>query len=243
MPNKYFTVWAVNLATNTGDPSPTIVWFTDSPSLVSITPNGTLGALLTATGHSRPGGGYDINVWVTVDGVRSADFPVFINTPWTLSAAPPVPSRCIFANTPNGWQASVQYTATDLTGGGLVPIDTRETAENYKSLFAGENWGSPAEASWQPGGWNGFAQFTDTLAACWGGNPPPNPPTVQWNPGGNTQIDSYTQKFWLGGSYQRFVGECPIRQAVTFFTDHFTYTFVTTPITIPFDCAQGQYAN
>jgi len=76
--NKYWTIWAVTLALNTSNPNPTVQWFTDSPAKLEITPNGISGAILKARGHSNPGPGFDIHVWVMVDGVSSAQFPVYL---------------------------------------------------------------------------------------------------------------------------------------------------------------------
>jgi hypothetical protein len=232
----------VTLTTNTSDPNPTITWSTDSPSKVQITPNGTTGATLTALGHSSPGTTYDINVRVTVDGIQSAAFPVYINTPWTQShTGPSSPATCsaIFGlGYPNGWVGRVTNTVTDLAGNQIVPIDARETFENDKSLYTNEDWGPPSsEAKWPATDWVNNA-FLDTYALCWGGSPAPTPPTVSWSTNGTTAINSDTQKYWLG-STTRFSGECTQRQWITWYTDHIVLTSVATQISDQSLCAQG----
>lgn len=239
--NKYWTVWAVNLTTNTSDPTPTIVWSTDSSTKVSIAPNGTTGATLTALGHSSAGTTYDINIWVTVDGVQSANFPVYINTPWTQSHTGPTASTTCTAlfglGTPNGWVGQVTNSLTDLAGNQVIPIDARETFENDKALYTGENWGVSSEASWPATDWSSNS-FVDTYAMCWGGSPAPTPATTSWNTSGTTAINSDTQKYWMG-STSRFQGECSQRHALTWYTDHAVLSSVTTPVTTQSTCASG----
>lgn len=78
-------------------------------------------------GHSNPGATYDINLWVTVDGVRSANFRVFLNTPWTQSGSAPSPSGCNDVGATSGWQVTITYQETDLTRAEIIPIDANET--------------------------------------------------------------------------------------------------------------------
>jgi hypothetical protein len=167
--NWYWTQWPVYLTTNTGDPSPTIVWSTDSPTKVSIAANGTTGATLTALGHSAPGAGFDIHIQVTVDGVASAQFPVYIDTAYTQSGTSPSPTTCNYVGATNGWQASVAYGVTGINGVTLVPLDVRETFENYVIKYTGDNWGVFAEATWVASDWTGSNTFVDTVVFCWGG--------------------------------------------------------------------------
>jgi hypothetical protein len=237
----YFVQSSLSLITNSNDTSPTIGWTTDSPAKVSISPNGSSGATLTSTGHSGAGTTYDIHITVSVDGVSSTSFPVFINTPWTQSHTGPSATTCtaLFGSGWTGWAGQVTNTVTDLTGTQLVPITSRETFENDKVLYAGENWGTNSEATWAPSSWTGHS-FVDTYAMCWfSSGTPPTPPTVPWNPNGTTKINSDTQKYWIG-SGARFSGECSQRHAITWYTDHATLGSVTTPISDQSTCAPGR---
>src|SRR5207245_602492 len=122
-------------------------------------------------------------------------------------------------------------------------IDAKESFEHDRVLYAGEDWGPPSEGQWKADtDWQGNT-FTDTYAMCWGGSPAPIPPTVTGNPNGNgAAINSDTQKYWMG-SLTDFQGECSQRHAITWYTDHVILSNITTPITDPTVCAQGQYAN
>lgn len=136
---------------------------------------------------------------------------------------------------------------TDLTGNTITPIPTRETFENSKSLYPGENWTSSplVEATWSTLDWVGNSYF-DTYALCYATPVPPQvapvPPTVPWNPAGGTAISSNTQKYWIG-SYSRFQGACTQRQTITWFTNHTVLSSKTTPITNAAVCNIGQYSN
>ena len=117
--NKYWTIWAVTLTLNTPHPNPTVQWFTDSPTKLQIVPTGTTGAILEALGHSNPGPSFDINVWVKVNGVSSAMFPVYLNTPWVQSQTGPSSATCVSffgLDYPNGWVGQVTNTVRDLAG-------------------------------------------------------------------------------------------------------------------------------
>ena len=241
--NWYWTQWSIKLIPNTSDPNPTISWSTDSPSKVSITANGTTGATLTALGRSAPGAGYDIHIRVTVDGLISDPFPVFIDTPYTQSGTSPSPFACNYVGATNGYQASVSYSVTGVNGATLIPLDVRETFENYTPKYPNENWGVFAEATWHGADWTGNNTFVDTVALCWGGPPAGTiPDTVSWSTSGTTLIATETQKFWFG-SGSRFVGECGLVHARNQYTDHFTDTNTTSPVTNQSACAQGTFAN
>jgi hypothetical protein len=243
-PNGFYTQWPVYLTTNTQDPNPSIQWSTDSPARLQIVPNGTSGATLISLGHSNPGNSFDIFVFVTVDGLTSSPFPVYINTPWIQMASAPSPGACFFAGATNGWTATITETITDLTGTQLIPIDVHETWENLIPKYPGDDWPIFGEGTWYVRNWTPPPQstFVDSIGFCWGGTPQPIPQTVAWNPNGGAQIDSVTQKFWAG-SDQRFQGECTLRQAVNDYTNHFSYSNGTTPVSNQGICAQGQNAN
>lgn len=207
-------------------------------------------ARLTALGHSAPGMTFDIDVWVQVDGISSAQFPVFINTPWTHIQTMPIPtSSCstLFPGegVPNGWVGRVDNSIQDLTNAIITPIDARETFENNKIIYSGTTWiGSPTETTWTSAIWQQNT-FADVYAMCWGGSPTPNPPTTSWSLSGSTAINSDTQKYWIG-SFFRFQGKCSERKAVTWYTDHIVHNNFTTPIADDSSngpCAQGRFAN
>lgn len=243
--NKYWTVWQINLAANTQNPSPVVQWSTDSPSKVVITQAGSTGAQLQSIGNSSPGTTFDIHVWATVDGMQSNIFPVFINRPWVQTQTTPSGygscASTIDANYPNGWVGRVQNSLTDLTGNALLPLTARETFENSTSLYSGQNWTSSplTEALWSSTDWTGNS-FFDTYAMCWASGAVP--PTVSWNASGGTAIYSNTQKYWVG-SYSRFAGACTQRQALTWYTNHISIGNKTTPISNPSVCMAGQFAN
>ena len=209
------------------------------------------GAQLFSLGHSAPETNFDIHIWVRVDGVQSAQFPVFINAPWQQSQTDPSPfdsngnmltcAGNINAQFPNGWVGQTANQITDLTGALLIPIDVRETFENDQPLFNMEDWGLPPEGTWFVPSWQNNT-FFDTFAMCWSGAPP-TPPTVPWGSGNSTPIDSYTQKYWVGSS-SRFNGECSQRQEGISYDDHIAIVNITTvPFINPSPCAQGQFAN
>lgn len=244
--NKYWTIWAVTLTTNTPDPNPTIAWSTDSPTKVRITPNGQTGATLSAVGHSAPGTTYDIHVSVTVDGIQSAPFPVFINTPWTQSHTGPSPTATCASiwglSYPNGWVGQVTNTIRDLPGYVVTPLDVRETFENDIVKYTGEDWGIPAEANWPADpakhSWSGNT-FVDTYLMCWNPQGVAIPPTVSWNPNGGTLINTDTQKYWTG-SLTGFHGECSQRHSISWYTNHIALGSVTTPISDQSTCLPGK---
>jgi hypothetical protein len=252
MPSKYYTVWDIFLTTNTANPNPTVQWSTNSPTKVSITPQGTTGARLTALAPSSHGTTYDIQVFATVDGVQSAAFPVFINTPYEQGQTLPAPfSSCAalfpFDGVPNGWVARRDNSVYDLTGSLIVPINVRETFENNKvpqGTFT--SWGLPKEAAWSWAVWDQHRWF-DTFAMCWGGSPPPIPPTTSWSLSGNTIINTQTQQYWVGTpEFRGFEGKCTERAATNWYTDHITRTNIVTLLLDPptsGPCAAGQYAN
>lgn len=162
--NKYWTEWTVYLTTNTQDQNPIIQWFTDDPTRLQIVATGTAGAQLFSLGHSAPGTNFDIHIWVTVDGVQSAQFPVFINAPWQQSQTDPSPfdsngnmltcAGNINAQFPNGWVGQTTNQITDLTGALLIPIDVRETFENDQPLFNARPARSTGGLIWRTGGFH-----------------------------------------------------------------------------------------
>ena len=71
-------------------PNPTIKWSTDSPSRLAIAPatDGT-SVTLTSLGASAYQKGFDMHVTVTYNGKTSSPFPVFIDTPYTMTTSQP----------------------------------------------------------------------------------------------------------------------------------------------------------
>jgi hypothetical protein len=256
--NEYWTGWTVNLAANTPDPNPAVYWSTNSPTKIQIVPNGSTGASLIALGHSAPGGGYDITITATVDGVSSAPFPVLISTIWKVTQSAPNPFACNFVGALNGYQATLTNSATDINGVTIIPLDLHESLENTVSKYPSENWGSPVEGNWAAGTWSGNT-WIDTVALCWGtGTVVGVPQTVwPWSTSGVTEINTLTQKFWFGSAppiphsqnpSTDFQGACPYVQSVNAYTDHVTWTNVITPVPDPVPpnksaCAQGQFDN
>ena len=150
----------------------------------------------------------------------------------------------MFPADPNGYYVQYTYSVTDLTGATLVPIDLKESFENHIPKYTNENWGVPGASAWLANqNWSGNT-FVDNIIWCWGGDPAGTiPDTDAWNPNsGGPQIDSITQKFWIG-TQTAFTGECGLRQALNDFTTYFTYVNVTTPVTSQSICAAGQFAN
>lgn len=144
-----------------------------------------------------------------------------------------------------GWVGRVDNSVQDLTGSTITPIDARETFENQVNIYPGSNWPNLQETAWSSAIWLQNI-FVDTYAMCWAGNPAmviPN--TTPWSLTGFTQINTNTQKYWLG-SFFRFQGKCTQRKAIAWYTDHITHYNFTTPITNDTGsgpCAQGQFAN
>jgi hypothetical protein len=96
VPNGYLTFQTLQ-ATDPGDtnPTPTITWSTNLPLLLKLTSqqftNKTSYYVAQATGPSftsaqLPPPTYNISVFVTWDGVKSAAFTMFINMPYSNNA-------------------------------------------------------------------------------------------------------------------------------------------------------------
>ena len=240
---KYYTQWTVYLTTNTSDPNPTIVWSTDSPTKVQITPTGTTGAQLTALDHSAAGTSYDINISVSVDGVSSANFPVFIDTAWAQTHSAPSSVGCpaVFGAGWNGWAGKVANQVGELTGTfNLTPIDATESFEHLRALYTTpiENWGALSATNWPVAAWSSNT-FYDTYTVCWSGTSNPyTPAVVNWGTGTTTPVLSSTQKYWIG-SLTSFQGQCSQRHDVTFNTNGPALSSVTTPVSSQGDCATG----
>ena len=234
-------------------PTPHISWSTDSPSRVSITPSadGT-SAILTATGASAYQAGFDIHITVTYNGVNSKPFPVFINTPYTMTTSP-AQNYCqngvcgcpLFGYSSDfGYISVVTHGVAGIDGTIMSPIRLNESLEHQQWLTG--NWASqggyPTPSNWTAGQWNaGTNTFSDYLWIC-SDNATVTPPVSSYNPNGTTMLLNETQKFWVGSASQ-FNGSCVEKGIVSLYTDHGTLTSYETPIVNKSDCNQGNTIN
>ncbi len=195
----------VTLTTNSSNLSPTITWSTDSPARVSITSN-SAGALLLSTGPSAFQAGYDVHVTVTVDGVQSLPFPVFINTPFTMTTSD-FGEYCnsngcgCSADGHAGWAGYanlVEHFVTDLLGAKFGPITLNESLENQQWLNATYAILTyPAATSWTANNWvTSRTAFQDEFSLCVLNPRQPLVPALgSYSPDGGTAVFNQTQKF------------------------------------------------
>jgi len=251
----YYTQWQLNVYIPPGG-SGTPVWSTDSPLLVSIAPaaNG-LSAILTAQGPSNTiaqgQATYNIHIYVTENGVQSAPFPVYINTPFSFA----ITSSGQYCNSNgdcdckaaglNGYTGYITASydqGYDILGNALVPIDFHETIENQQ--FVAPGWkgkvGSPTASGWAATQWQPGNLWIDFYTLC--GTGVLNPPATS-SGNGTTAGFTETQKFWIGTTTTNFTGSCIDRNATTFYTDHGASSNLQTPGIPASICNQGQFAN
>ncbi len=243
-PAEYWTEWPVYLTLNTSDPNPTIVWSTDSPDKIAFSPTGTTGANLISLAPSAPYEGFDIHIWVTVDGVASNQFPVLVNAPQNESNSGPYEAtdNCAiltFGYLQYGYVGSVTYSVFDINGAAIIPIDTSETLENY-TPSPSVNWEPSVAYTWPPSQWSTGNTYVDTYCSCWEPGGDANPEAVDWNTSGTTVVQTYTQKWWVGAQSSNFTGYCSERNKLTFYLDHSANSIVTSPVYNQDDCQIGQ---
>ena len=239
----YLVQWRVNLTAPAGDtnPTPTITWSSDRTDLISIAPaSDGLSAVLTALRSSdttRPGSfptpsSYNIHITAVYDGVSSAGFPVYLNTPFAMTTSASqycsggVCSCDAFfpREGDHGYITLNVSSVQDILGETLVPIRLNESLENQHFVAAG--WvgsGFPVAGKWTPAGGSGAAPwqsnntFNDYFYICTT-NTTRTPPITSYG-SGTTAIFTETQKFWIGTT-TAFSGVCAQRGLVTLYTDH-----------------------
>jgi len=239
-PNLYFAQTTAVLTNNSGDPTPTIVWSTDTPDSLQITPgSGALSATLTALAPSTHTSS-DINVWATVDGVQTANLPIYINTPYSVSnggavnqASSPTVS-CVARGYSVGYTTIVTNTITDRTGViALTKIDLNETLEHQIDAPGG-NWPFPTAGAWPVSSvaWTTNTNYIDYLAICATGTEGYSPALANYNTSTTTLGFSETQKFWIG-STSAYTGECAQINDTQLNTSYPVQTQQTTPGSTP----------
>jgi hypothetical protein len=248
MANQYWAQTTLTIVPpNDGNPTPSIQWYTDSPGRLSISPSGNgLSAVLTALGPSVYQAGYDIHVTVEYDGYPSNPFPVFIDTPYTMTTSADIGHfTCQQLGAPANWVGyanDVSHGIADLLGTTLIPINVKESLENQRWVNATYNGGGfPAATPWTWDQWQGNA-FIDRFTMCASTPNPLNPPPTNYNPNGVSAVFNETQKFWVGTVID-FAGVCVQRGVVTLYTDHGKLTPYYTPITNKADCNPGTVLN
>ena len=202
------------LTNNSGDPDPVIVWYTDHPDNLQITPgSGNLSATLTALAPSPTQTPYDIKVFAVVDNVQTNNLPVYIDTPYYINTLGPVdwPGGCPTEKPaePFGWWTTVTNSVLDWTGIlVLSKIDLNETIENFKFLQNPTTWnfGAPVAGAWPVAYWSNNT-FIDNLSLCASTLDGWVPAITAYNTGNTTPGASDTQKFWVGTT-MHFAGEC-----------------------------------
>jgi hypothetical protein len=248
---KYWVSSTAYLTLNTQNRNPTISWYTDSPSRLSI-PNPISGsATLIALGASDFQAGYDIHVWVTVDGLSSNQLPVFINTPSTMTTSGPsqfcnaLGCDCLARGYPVngiGYVALITHGVADRIGNILTPIDLNESLEHQQFFGGWIGQVPPVATPWNVFQWNPNNTISDYLSACSLEGSSPNPPPTAFGLNGTVPILNETQKFWIG-SQTHFHGVCVQRGVLTLYTDHGAVSPYYTPILSPADCNEGNVIN
>lgn len=138
-----------------------------------------------------------------MDGVPTANLPVYIDTPVSITYTSPANQSggCPAFGYPNdtGYVTIVTNSVNDLTGmTTLTQIDTHETLENIQHLQPGSNWGTPAAGYWGAGmGWATNTTFFDYLWIC-GPSTGGIPQQVNYDPSSSTPGLNETQKMWVG---------------------------------------------
>jgi len=253
----YYTQVGLTGNTNWGTGTRPITW-TTIQGASKINTNPTTGPNVTVTALAPSAyGGYnpDIQVQISTDGLPSAPFPLFINTPYTMLTGAGTYGTCTdIGMAEPGYHNSVQHGLADLAGASLVWITTTESLENDHYVVGGmynasnSNWAaSPSNPStWCPVGksgcslfWDTNTSFSDFTAVC---GPSPIPNASSYNPNGTNPVDNLTQKFWVG-SAAGFSGECPQEDVLTYYTDHGSVSGIVTPVTNQSQCASGNVIN
>ena len=181
-------------------------------------------------------------------------FPVFINTPYTLSTSTPGEyfknglTGCPALNYPPpyyGYASAVTHSVSDLIGNTLTPIDTAESLENRHWLYPSYSGAAlPNPNPWPATGpnaaWTGNT-FVDVLWICISGTSP-SPQITSYSPSGGTELFNETQKLWVGTTTP-FSGACVQRGVVKLYTNHGAITDYITPIVNRNDCNPGTTIN
>ncbi|HEY9140340.1 MAG TPA: hypothetical protein VIN93_05580 [Bryobacteraceae bacterium] len=241
----YYTQWNVVALPQpgcTGTPE----WSTDSPTLVSISPDPPSMTLATLTSlgpsyttkQSTPI--YNIHIYVTACGVESAPFPVYINTPFSMSIAPQGQDclgsvcNCGVLGLTNyvGYAGTTNNSGYDILGNTLVQIDLHEFLEgsqwspgnNYSNYFT-----FPSSGGWPVSLWASKTTWTDDYIMC--AAPPASnlsPPLLPWG-SGNTPIFTITQLWFIGTQTIGPSGSCIGKDLVTYYNDHAAASGLQTP--------------
>jgi hypothetical protein len=241
VPNGYLTFQTLQ-ASDPGDtnPNPTITWSTNQPSLLKLTSqqftNKTSYYVAQAIGPSftsaqLPPPTYNISVFVTWDGVKSAAFPMFINMPYANQAVNEGQycsgfneCDCNAENFPgSGYTGFVTlnnvYTK-DLFGNYLTKVDANEVLFNQIWLDA-PGWDgapNPLNAYWTPASWNGANTFPDYYSFCTD-LPSSYDPEPTSSGSGGTLVFTETQNYYIGNAT---VGDglCTQASVANLYTNH-----------------------
>jgi hypothetical protein len=224
---------------NDTNPNPTIKWSTNSTKLSlsddpSASPTGSA-EILTSQASSDtvqstllPPSQWSIHVTVTYDGIASDPFPVYINTPFSVTTnnmgqycdasgacdcqatgffppppppPPPPPSNSLYV----GYVTLSQDRVFDILQNQLdVPIRLHETLENPQLLGGWQGTANPIPiaGTWGPNGrngWNGDNRtFNDYFSVCSNDTSNLSPPPTFSGQGTSTPVFNVTQKFWIG---------------------------------------------
>lgn len=248
--DEYYVQWPltgnVNWFPDSGQPTPVKSWSTDSPSKLSISVTSSSitasNVTLTSEGHSAFGSySHDITVTFSADGFLSAPFPVFINTPFTMTTSYGSSSCTALGKPEPGYVTMVRHGIADLAGGSVAYITTNESLENIKYTggysSANSNWLNkpPVQAVWSASDWLLGGYFIDDLWAC-GGDLNPIPGS------GTGAVVHSTQKFWVGSPSQ-FNGRCVQRGVPTLFRDHGSVSPYYTPVINKSECSRDVFLN
>ncbi len=220
----------VQAPVNNTNPSPIIVWSTDSPGKLqlnddaSMTPTG-LAEILTSLQPSdmaaatyKPPEQWAVHVTVTYDGIASDPFPVYINTPYSdqtvnMGRYCSDTGKCDcnaqgFFSGQAGYVTVSQNLPLDILSFVLNPIRIHETLENRVVVAGWQGAPAPIPGTWSAGVASQWVhdsdqnvwRFNDFLYVCTSQPGSLTPPPTASNSGNSIPAMTQTQKFWVGTS-------------------------------------------
>jgi hypothetical protein len=251
MTNLYYAYTWLYLPSTVSSPafssSPSNSWAVDPNSRSSPDGNGNVHYTINAT---NPPTANSESVYYTYNGSQSATVSVYVNAPHSMTSSATALSGCV-SGAPPGWAIENDHSIQDRLGYTLVPIDTYETLENFKTIYAGQDW--PENTYWLDWGtwegqyanknseqWNSSTNtFPDYYEMC-GSSYSPTPQSVDLGDPSPTLVYTMTQKFFVGSIDLTFDAVCALLQGVEFDLDEGVPMSgtVTTPVAAS-SCTQG----
>ena len=255
MTNLYYAYTWLYLPSTVSSPafssSPSNSWVVDPNSRSSPDGNGNVHYTINAT---NPPTANSESVYYTYNGSNSATVSVYVNAPQSMTSSATALSGCLYGYT-QGWAIENDHSIQDRLGYTLVPIDTYETLENFKTIYAGQNWpentfyldwgvwdGQYANSTGYNGTWNSTTNtFPDFYQICESqSGDSPTPQSANLNDASPTRVYTFTQKFFVGSDDLNWDAVCALLQGVEYDLDKGVPMSgtVTTPVAAS-SCTQG----